>query len=395
MNKKIIISLLIIMMISTSVIFAEENTVLDLVNDTINTALSNTLDTLDTLMRNLSELIKITLSKFKDIKATDWFIDTVSKLVGIGGIDGYQDGTFRPNKEISKAEFTKILLSTIGYKQEDSKNGHWAVNYISKAEELKILDRNEFKKEDLNKPIKRYEAAKMIAKTLELIGEKKVENPEDFSILIKDYNLNSSEYKDYVLQVYGKGIITGYKADNTFRADRSLTRAEASTIIMRVIDQTERDIPQRPEMDSSWIEPEFEVFYTTDMRNTYDYFQIRVANRQEYIEDLEKGLYKNYIFSTECISPKEINVLENYSYLSKNWNEVSYKKRYSDVKINAYPAGKIYSLEDMRRSRYLDTKKEVELKEGQELKYKITVSNGRITKEYTIKAEFRDKQFRY
>ena len=45
---------------------------------------------------------------FKDVKPNDWFTSPISKLVKMGGIGGYPDGTFKPNNTITGAEFIKI-----------------------------------------------------------------------------------------------------------------------------------------------------------------------------------------------------------------------------------------------------------------------------------------------
>lgn len=46
---------------------------------------------------------------FTDVKATDWFAEPVQGLTRIGALKGYADGSFRPNRNISRAEFVVIL----------------------------------------------------------------------------------------------------------------------------------------------------------------------------------------------------------------------------------------------------------------------------------------------
>jgi hypothetical protein len=46
---------------------------------------------------------------FKDVSAIDWFYNVVMIGYSSGKIDGYPDGTFRPNNAISRAEFAKIF----------------------------------------------------------------------------------------------------------------------------------------------------------------------------------------------------------------------------------------------------------------------------------------------
>lgn len=188
---------------------------------------------------------KTITTKFSDIKSNDWFVEHVTKLVAIDGIGGYPDGTFKPNNTITRAEFTTILLNAMGYKQENSKTGHWANNTIQKAEEIKILDKNEFPQVSLDRPITRYEMAKLSSKALKVLKENPAENKEKYIEAISDYNKIPNNYKDYVLEVYTKGIITGYP-DKSFGGNNNLTRAESSVVVLRVLEKSERSTPKPP-----------------------------------------------------------------------------------------------------------------------------------------------------
>ena len=211
--------------------------------------------------------------KFTDIKAGDWYIDHITKLVKLDGIGGYPDGTFRPNNTITRSEFTTILLNAMGYKQTNAKTGHWATNTIKKAEELNILDKNEFPQNTLDKAITRYEMAKLSSKALEVLKEKPSENKEKYIDAISDYNKIPSNYKDYVLEVYTKGIITGYP-DRSFGGNRNLTRAEASVVVLRVLDTKERstpkEAPEKPKKTQELSQKDIERLQSYPL-NTYWY----------------------------------------------------------------------------------------------------------------------------
>ena len=48
-------------------------------------------------------------NRFSDVSRDDWFYDYVTGAAGYGWIDGYPDGTFRPNNTITRAEVTTIV----------------------------------------------------------------------------------------------------------------------------------------------------------------------------------------------------------------------------------------------------------------------------------------------
>lgn len=177
--------------------------------------------------------------EFKDVKSTDWFNSTVTKLVDMGGINGYPDNTFRPNNIISAEEFIKITVASLGYSESIGQGKDWAINYINKAIEVGLIDKGEIKETEFNKPICRNRMAKILVKAVEHRKEKIPTDYKDYEKYITDLKFIPEEYRNYVLKSYARELIDGY-SDNTFRGEKSLTRAEAATVIIRIYDETER-----------------------------------------------------------------------------------------------------------------------------------------------------------
>ena len=80
-------------------------------------------------------------SGFSDVKPGDWFNTAVSTMVNAGVITGYNDGTFRPNDPITRAEFATIAARFLSdpYSLQDQfydTEGHWAEVYINRAAEV-------------------------------------------------------------------------------------------------------------------------------------------------------------------------------------------------------------------------------------------------------------------
>ena len=51
---------------------------------------------------------------FTDVSADDWFYEQVVGSIKYGWITGYEDGTFRPNNTITRAEVTTIVNRMLG-----------------------------------------------------------------------------------------------------------------------------------------------------------------------------------------------------------------------------------------------------------------------------------------
>lgn len=78
-----------------------------------------------------------TSNSFSDIKTGEWYTKAISTLENAGIIGGYPDGTFKPNASITRAEMATIIakfasLDANGKTFTDIK-GHWAQSYIELA----------------------------------------------------------------------------------------------------------------------------------------------------------------------------------------------------------------------------------------------------------------------
>lgn len=80
------------------------------------------------------ELSKYIQSSFKDTKGHE-YENQINQLFANGRVRGYEDGTFRPNGEITRAEIVKILNSIFDIKIEDSK-----IQNLSEKKQLKVFN---------------------------------------------------------------------------------------------------------------------------------------------------------------------------------------------------------------------------------------------------------------
>ena len=78
---------------------------------------------------------------FKDVNAKNWFYEPVETLYNIGLLEGKSKDSFAPNAPISRAEFAALaarfqnLKYTSGKVFSDVEKGHWAYSYINAASE--------------------------------------------------------------------------------------------------------------------------------------------------------------------------------------------------------------------------------------------------------------------
>jgi len=203
------------------------------------------------LQRIFREVISKTTDYFKKVAnrfsdmGNHWANVTVGKLVELGILDGYGDGTFRPNNTITRGEFSKVVrtslkLDLVKGNSFDDTNNHWAKNEIHTLVQNGIIIKSEYGDNyEPNKNITRIEMAKMIVRAVglderakELAGQKTKFN---------DDNTIKSEDKGYIIIASENGIINGYP-DNTFKPNGEATRAEASQMIVNMFDALDRGI---------------------------------------------------------------------------------------------------------------------------------------------------------
>jgi len=156
---------------------------------------------------------------------------------------GYGDFTFRPENNITRAEFIAILSRT-AYRQNqmkeiytgdlsysDMSDKHWSYTFIISMNEY--LKTNEFTLNDIfpgsnfypDRAITREESAALIA----AFSKGAVfDNPLTFTDLPAD-----NKYYSEIQRLVNAGIIVGYE-NNTFRGGTNITRAESASLIRRV-----------------------------------------------------------------------------------------------------------------------------------------------------------------
>ncbi len=162
--------------------------------------------------------------------AGHWAEDGIRGLFAKGAVSGYPDGTFKPDANITRAEFITVLSKAFDLKPRDGKvfadtGGHWARDTISTAVHYGIVngyDAGAFGPDD---PVTREQMAVMVVNALQLPLEAGV-------ISFRDGNDISDWARAAVAAAVRQGLINGYP-DNTVRPRDNSTRAEAVAIIVK------------------------------------------------------------------------------------------------------------------------------------------------------------------
>lgn len=170
---------------------------------------------------------------FKDLSEKNWSYKYVMSLAEKGIINGYTDGTYKPQKHVTRGEFFKLIMTSFaGEKSFDGMKlpSHWASVYAAFAANNGFL-MDGTNTDNLNDYITRHEMIIVLSKVCIEAGFSEYITEE---IEFSDINNLSESDQLYIKHVVKLGIINGY-TDGTFKPNNYMTRAEVATVIYRYL----------------------------------------------------------------------------------------------------------------------------------------------------------------
>lgn len=189
------------------------------------------------LVLSLGTAVLADTPTLSDVHESDWFYTEVSAMIDAGYIDGYEDGAFRPGRDVSVAEFVTMTAKCLGI-ETGEEYGHWAGVQMRNAYDLGWLTEEDCAWSQFNDPVHRQLAAKILAVALDL--ELTDEIP------YSDYADVGQDYVPYVGAMCKAGLFDGFE-DGTIRPGEILTRAQAATLIYRAAGQELERVTTAPD----------------------------------------------------------------------------------------------------------------------------------------------------
>ncbi|MBE6083673.1 MAG: S-layer homology domain-containing protein [Tissierellaceae bacterium] len=143
----------------------------------------------------------ISFAQFSDMNS-HWAKDEVLKLSEEKVVSGYPDGTYKPNRTITKGEFFTILNRVLNYNIESV--------------------------ESPDAPITRGEVIKVLGQAFDIKGQ-----GDKSSLGFTDKEQIPEDIVEYLKGMKEEGYISGY-ADGSFKPDNVITRAEIAKILNNI-----------------------------------------------------------------------------------------------------------------------------------------------------------------
>lgn len=172
----------------------------------------------------------------KDIKG-HWAQTYIEKAITAGIVAGYKDGRFRPENPVSRAEFAHMINSVLGNTStatlnfKDVKKSDWYYSDISKAIAAGYASGYSDNTFGPNRYITRQEAAIMLSMVIPSYGSSKS------LTAYPDYNKIASWARPAMERMVGKAYINVYTSDKKLHPTDKMTRAQAATVIVNVMEK--------------------------------------------------------------------------------------------------------------------------------------------------------------
>ena len=258
-----------------------------------------------------------------------WAQKEVEAAVASGWVDGYPDGSFKPEKSITRAEFTKMLLDaihltpdseTVAWMKAHAKmkdiwgrptaytpklydmSGHWLTSqgWLDAALYSGMVVPDDYNGKNFRpeKAITRYEIALMTDRALGLVYP--TNQPVEGELPFTDKEEILDWMKGYVNESVKAGVLKGYP-DGSFQPNKTSTRAEAVVMIQRMLEKMEEGL--NPDIT---VVARYEEDYEENGENRKivqeeetDQIQLQVVDNVIYASlndmyDVEMGLIKRY-----------------------------------------------------------------------------------------------------
>lgn len=189
------------------------------------------------------------VNAFPDVSDSHWASSQIKLLSEQGVIVGYPDGTFKPDENVTRAEFASMAIKALGQQNTkviqpvnftDITADYWAYDAIQKALYFELVSAD--KDGDLFRPEDSVSRAESISVAVNALTTEQISVLKAKEVLKKAY-LDANVVPEWFLIPAGRAEILGMivvipsNAKAKLEAERPATRAEVACILFNMIEQ--------------------------------------------------------------------------------------------------------------------------------------------------------------
>lgn len=258
---------------------------------------------------------------FSDVQAWQWHAGAVERARAEGLLSGYPDGTFRPERLVTCGEFLRMAVP----EAPKTSAAHWADCYYREGLRRGLFTERDIRESALDRPMDRQRMALVYSRLLEetdpgLTGIQTAREADGTVPLAPFHDVESGSTYEYPIAVAAAaGLLKGYPGGG-FRPEESLTRAEAATAFVRLLDYSgEGGAAPEPDPEPSIADLADPVClaYLDEFLSTIRFEGTPGNYSYSFSAPAVPEGYKNYI-SVSFFSPTGKQILNEYKHWSRN-----------------------------------------------------------------------------
>ncbi|MFS0553146.1 S-layer homology domain-containing protein [Brevibacillus sp. 179-C9.3 HS] len=271
---------------------------------------------------------------FSDVPRSHWAYKEITEMAAKGIIKGYDNRTFRPNNEVTRAEFAKIMIAAadvdinkryVDQTFKDVPRHHWAFLYVEYAKPF--LTGYKSGSSYTYKPDQSAVREDIAVALVRLLGyDQKYKADMNQLKKFRDYDDISSALRPYIAIAIQTDLMKGY--DGKFRPQDPITRAEAASLLYRAIVDRDDDDETKivfPNPGQPKPQPEPERISISD-----SFSDSKLKNW-----DTDKATGSWEVASKQVTAASDDDDVDHY-FLPLKWNESDDIKKYElTVDVNA------------------------------------------------------------
>ncbi|WP_392481642.1 S-layer homology domain-containing protein [Nostoc sp. C110] len=179
---------------------------------------------------------------FSDVSTDYWAKDFIAELASMEILEGFPDGTFRPDAPVTRAQFAAMLRKAFAKGKirqaiafKDVSTQYWAYNAISEVYQMGFLNAVIGKDFNPSQSLSRLDILVALAQGL---NYKSSGSTDTILSVYSDATSIRSEYRSLIAALTQRGIVVNYPNVNLLNVERVATRSEVSALLYQALSST-------------------------------------------------------------------------------------------------------------------------------------------------------------
>ncbi|MGF1933418.1 MAG: S-layer homology domain-containing protein [Nostoc sp. ChiQUE02] len=179
---------------------------------------------------------------FSDVSTDYWAKDFIAELASMEILEGFPDGTFRPDAPVTRAQFAAMLRKAFAKGKirqaiafKDVSTQYWAYNAISEVYQMGFLNAVIGKDFNPSQSLSRLDILVALARGLNYKGSG---STDTILSVYSDATNIRSEYRSLIAALTQRGIVVNYPNVNLLNVERVATRSEVSALLYQALSST-------------------------------------------------------------------------------------------------------------------------------------------------------------